>query len=67
MSSNPKHSPFELIGQWHRFGAEGPAYEVIGNGTEPFRGRPTMRIRVLHDSEELDYPLDDIMNDPQAE
>jgi len=67
MSSSPKNSPVELIGSWYRFGAEGPAYQVIGDSAALIDGEHLMPIHVLESGEEVDYPLSEIMNDPQAD
>ncbi|HWA22166.1 MAG TPA: hypothetical protein VG735_07220 [Caulobacterales bacterium] len=47
---------------FHRFGAEGPIYEVLGVGATP----KTVRIRVVESGEELDYRLDRALADPEA-
>ncbi len=55
----------ELVGTWRRFGAVGPAYEIIEAGHELPGGHRMMRIRVVETGEEVDYKLTDIRDDPK--
>jgi len=57
--------PNSLIGPWRRFGALGPVYEVIGQGTTNSEGERVMRIHVVESGEELDYRLTDLLDDPK--
>jgi hypothetical protein len=57
--------PNSLIGTWRRFGALGPVYEVIGQGTTNSEGEMVMRIHVVESGEELDYRLTDLLDDPK--
>ncbi len=52
----------DLVGTYRTFGRVGPAYEVIAkvNGEK-------VHIRVLESGEELDYPVRDALEDPEAE
>ncbi len=54
--------PRKLVGQFRRFGEDGPAYEIvrITNEREAF-------IRVVYSGEELDYRISEIMTHPIAE
>lgn len=53
-----------LVGTWRRFGIVGPVYEIIEAGIAGAGGDPAMRIRVVETGEELDYPLQAILDDP---
>jgi len=54
-----------LIGTFRRFGEVGPFYEITGIGNPDGEGRPQMSILVVESGETLDYPLSDILEDPQ--
>ena len=56
-----------LVGSIRRFGLEGPAYEVVGLALSSTAGAPQMRIHVLESNEELDYPVADVLRDPEAD
>ena len=51
----------DLVGQVRRFGAQGPAYEVMGT-----RANGDLMIAVVETGEQLDYPLIDFLADPIA-
>ena len=53
-----------LIGSVRRFGLAGPPYEVIGPAASSGTGRASMRIHLLESNEDVDYPIEDIVNDP---
>jgi hypothetical protein len=53
------------VGTWHRFGALGPAYEIVAIGEEPPDSDRMMHIRVAETGEELEYPLSAILDDPR--
>jgi hypothetical protein len=55
--------PGNLGGTWRRFGAIGPAYEIIGSGSELPGDDRLMRVRVLETGEELNYRLAEILDD----
>lgn len=55
--------PESLIGTWRRFGAVGPAYEVIGIGDKLPDGDRTVKIRLAETSEEVDYTLNRVIDD----
>jgi hypothetical protein len=57
--------PQVLIGTWRRFGRTGPGYEIIAQSGRSASGSRMMRIRVLESGEELDYPLDEVLDDPR--
>jgi hypothetical protein len=57
--------PASLLGTWRRFGALGPAYEIIGTGQTLPDGDRLMRVRVAETGEEVDYPLTGILDDPR--
>jgi hypothetical protein len=55
------------IGRFRRFGAVGPAYEIIDVlGARP-DGDLSLRIRVLETGEEVEYPLSQAKDDPEAD
>ena len=53
-----------LLGSIRRFGLAGPAYEVTGSAQPSAAGEAQMRIHVFETSEDLDYPVSDILSDP---
>ncbi len=57
--------PEALIGSWRRFGAAGPVYEVLGVADAVPARRMVMRVRVAESGEELDYPLQALLDDPR--
>lgn len=56
-----------LIGSIRRFGLEGPPYEVLGPASQSLTGEPQMRIHLLESNEDVDYPVSDIVRDPEAD
>lgn len=56
-----------LVGSIRCFGLVGPAYEVIGPAASSASGEPQMRIRLIESDEALDYPVNDILRDPEAD
>jgi len=52
----------DLVGTYRKFGAEGPAYQVLRKLDER-----TVRVRVVETAEELDYPVQESLDDPEAE
>ena len=52
----------ELVGTYRTFGAEGPVYHVLHK-----LGGDKVRVCVVESSEELDYPAQQALNDPEAE
>lgn len=57
--------PITLVGTCRRFGAFGPAYEIIGVGAEEPLGDRWMKVRVLESGETVDYKFSDILDDPK--
>ncbi len=57
--------PQLLVGTWRRFGRTGPVYEILAQRGPAGGGDQMMRIRVIESGEELDYPLDEILDDPR--
>jgi hypothetical protein len=55
-----------LIGSIRRFGLEGPPYEVVGPAPLAADGEAQMRIHLLESDEDADYPISDILRDPEA-
>lgn len=55
-----------VIGSFRTFGRLGPVYEVL-RAVEPATGdRVMLRVRLVCGGEELDYPLNDALDDPLA-
>ena len=53
-----------LVGTWRRFGAYGPAYEVISLARPPKEGcARKVKIRVAETGEVVDYPLSQLLAD----
>ena len=59
--SQAQHEGADLVGSFHRFGEIGPAYEVMS-----VAGPGAVRIMVLESGEELDYPVSEVRDDPEA-
>ena len=57
-------SASDLGGRFHRFGADGPAYEVLKAEAVASAGDWLMRIRILTTGEEVDYLASRIKADP---
>ena len=57
-------STSDLGGRFHRFGADGPAYEVLKAEAAASEGDWLMRIRILTTGEEVDYLASRIKADP---
>lgn len=55
--------PQSLIGTWRRFGAVGPAYEIIAVGDELPGGDRAVKIRLAETGEEADYTLNRLVDD----
>ena len=58
-------APQQLVGTWRRFGRTGPVYEILATSQPRGNGDAQMRIRVLESGEELDYRLNEILDDPR--
>ncbi len=54
------------VGAVKQFGPWGPEYEVFG-AAEPRDGERMVKIVIVRTGEELDYPLEAILLDPEAE
>lgn len=52
----------ELIGTYRSFGTEGPVYQILR-----MLGDDAVRIVLVETGEELDYPLQEALRDPEAE
>jgi hypothetical protein len=55
--------PQSVIGTWRRFGAVGPAYEIIAVGDELPNGDRAVKIRLAETGEEVDYTLNRAIDD----
>ncbi len=53
--------------KFRRFGAIGPAYEIIDVVRDLPNGDRLLRIRVLETGEEAEYPLSHALEDPEAD
>ncbi len=62
----PRMQPDAALGTWHRLGAGGLVYEVIGPAAALPDGPRRRRIRVVESGEELDVRLAEILDDPRA-
>ena len=51
-----------LVGTYRTFGADGPVYQVLRQLDER-----SVRIAVVETGEELDYPAQQALDDPEAE
>lgn len=60
-SAYASNNSMEFVGQVRRFGARGPAYEVL-----EVRGGGDLAIAVVQSGERLDYPLSEFLTDPVA-
>ena len=56
----PQAAP-ELVGTYRKFGEYGPVYRVVG----PVNG-PKVHVVVVQTGEELDYPVEQALADPEA-
>lgn len=56
-----------LVGSIRRFGLEGPPYEVVASASLSEAGYAEMRIHLLESGEEADYPVSEILHDPEAD
>ena len=55
-----------IVGSIRTFGHLGPAYEVLKVSAPEMGSNVMLRIRVIESGEELDYPLNDVLDDPLA-
>lgn len=55
----------DLIGTYRQFGPFGLVYRVIEEGHHTEKGW-TVKIEVLPTGERLEYPLQDVLEDPEA-
>jgi hypothetical protein len=65
MSAAPAHSASIPVGAIKQFGPFGPEYEVLGPA-EPEEGQAMVRIVLVRTSEEVTYPLQAMLDDPEA-
>lgn len=55
------------LGKFRRFGAVGPAYEILRVAKELENGDALLRVRVLESGEEVDYLRSHALEDPEAD
>jgi hypothetical protein len=48
------------------FGHSGPMYEVLGPAGRSAQGKESVTIRVFGTGEVTDYPVDEMLQDPEA-
>ncbi len=48
------------------FGSSGPMYEVLGPAGRSARGKESVTIRVFGTGEVTDYPVEEMLQDPEA-
>jgi hypothetical protein len=53
------------VGEIRQFGPYGPEYEILAEA-RPENGRRMAKIVLVRTGEELDYPVDAILLDPEA-
>lgn len=62
--------PAALVGSFRRFGADGPAYEIVSLAEEPAAARDQeniwLKVRVIDTGESLRYSYRDALADPEA-
>ncbi len=63
---SPLPPPVIQTGKYKTFGANGPVYQVVGNGRPSAEGEWLVPIRVIHSGEELDYRYSRFVQDPDA-
>ncbi len=61
-SAYASDDPQRLVGQFRRFGEDGPAYEIVR-----IISKDEAWISVVYSDEELAYPISEILQDPVAE
>jgi hypothetical protein len=61
--SPPKKS---LTGTLKTFGRSGPMYEVLGPAGRAVQGKEAVTIRVFGTGEVTDYPVEEMLQDPEA-
>ena len=59
------HSVDVPVGAIKQFGPWGPEYEILGAST-PENGHRMAKIVIVRTGEELNYPLESILLDPEA-
>jgi hypothetical protein len=58
----PPQTATELMGTFRSFGEYGPTYQVV----RPVNGNK-VHVVVVQTGEELDYPVEQALNDPETE
>ncbi len=53
------------VGAIKQFGPWGPEYQVLAE-SQPRNGRRMAKIVIIRTGEELDYPLEEILQEPEA-
>ncbi|WP_395748079.1 DUF5397 family protein [Prosthecobacter sp.] len=59
---NPAPTPADLVGSYRSFGEFGPVYQI----TSRVNGQK-VHVVVVETGEELDYPIDQALQDPAAQ
>jgi hypothetical protein len=64
----PQLEPESLVGTWRRFGAVGPAYQIVALGKPTSDGTDRIiKIRLAETGEEADYTLNRAADDDVVE
>lgn len=59
-----KTMPEHLVNTYRRFGRFGPAYQVISISRKLESGDVLMKVHVIENNEDIEYPLSNILIDP---
>lgn len=66
MAAPPQTVVFPWIGALKTFGSSGPMYEVLGPAGYSAQGKELVSIRVFGTGEVTKYPLEAMLDDPEA-
>jgi len=70
MAAQPQTEVRPLKNPWtgtlKTFGASGPMYEVLGPAGRLVQGKEAVTIRVFGTGEVTDYPMEEMLQDPEA-
>ncbi len=61
------NQPPSVIGSFRSFGPYGPAYEVVKFVREGADGCRWMQVHIFDSDEDVEYKLEDLLNDPMAD
>jgi len=70
MAAQPQTEGSPLKNPWagtlKTFGSSGPMYEVLGPAGRSVQGKEAVTIRVFGTGEVTDYPVEEMLQDPEA-